>query len=111
VSDASDSLFDLSQPDVDERPTPPPAAAPMMSAAQRAKIRALFGELGVTTARDQFAVVKELTGTTIASVAELTAATAHRLSERLAARVRDAGKTRTGNSWDDREEDTWIDRL
>ncbi|WP_454130537.1 hypothetical protein [Microbacterium aurum] len=111
MSDASDSLFDLSQPDVDDRATPPPAAVPMMSADQRTKIRALFGELGITTAREQFGVVKELTGTTITSVADLTAATAHRLVERLAARVRDVGKTRTGNSWDDREEDTWIDRL
>lgn len=101
MSDASDSLFDLPQPDVDDRATPLPASALMMSADQRARIRTLFGELDVTIARDQFAVVKELTGTTITSVAELTAATAHRLIERLAARVRDGSKTRTGNSWDD----------
>lgn len=67
----------------------------MMSADQRARIRTLFGELDVTIARDQFAVVKDLTGTTITSVAELTAATAHRLIKRLAARVRDGSKTRT----------------
>ena len=54
---------------------------------------------------------KELTGTEIARVGDLSAANAHRVIEGLEARVRDAGRQYTGNAWTDRDEETWIDRL
>lgn len=104
----SDQLFSLGD---EPKDITQPAPAIMMSDAQRADIRALFTQLGVTDAQGQFTIVGELTGTTIASVSELTAAVAARLINGLQARVALAGKGRTGNAWDDREEDTWIDRL
>jgi DNA polymerase-3 subunit epsilon len=82
-----------------------------MTNEQRAQIRGLFGQLGVGDAHTQFEVTEELTGTRIRSVAELDSATAHRLIAGLHRRLANLAKVRSGNSWDDREDDTWIDRL
>lgn len=82
-----------------------------MTDSQRSEIRGLFARLGVATAAQQFEVTAELTGARITSVGELNAATAHRLIGALMRRLQTAGRVTTGNSWDDREEDTWIDRL
>lgn len=94
--------------DDEESPTQRPL---LMTARQRAEIRALFTELGVTAASRQFEVVMQLTGTRITSVVHLEAAAAQRLIAALQRRVADRSRVRTGNSWDDRSEDTWIDRL
>ena len=83
----------------------------MMTPAQRTEIRALFAQLGVATARDQFEVTAELTGDRITSVGELSAATAQRLIQGLQRRVAGLDRSLTGKSWDYPEEDTWIDRL
>ncbi|WP_349426542.1 hypothetical protein [Microbacterium sp. LWS13-1.2] len=82
-----------------------------MNRAQRSEIRQLFAGLNVATAAQQFEVTAELTGVRITSVHELDAATAHRLIGALKRRAQASGRVTTGNSWDDREEDTWIDRL
>lgn len=99
------SVFDGNESD------PRARAALMMTPAQRSVIRALFAELGIGAAANQFEVTAELTGTRISSVGDLEAATAQRLIEGLRRRVAALGRTVTGNSWIDREQDTWIDRL
>lgn len=83
----------------------------MMTADQCEEIKALFARLYVATARDQFTVIEEVTGTRIRSVSELSAAHAHRAIAGLTKRVASLGETRTGNSWDDWDFPTWIDRL
>ena len=83
----------------------------LMTASQRSKIRELFGELGVSSAARQFEIVAELTGVRITSVGELDAATAHRLVGALQKRIESSGRETKGNAWDDREEETWTDRL
>ncbi|QKJ18574.1 hypothetical protein [Microbacterium hominis] len=82
-----------------------------MTEGQRSEIRELFSRLDISTAARQFEVTAELTGVRISRVGELDAATAHRLIGALNRRVQTSGRLTTGNSWDDREEDTWIDRL
>ena len=82
-----------------------------MTDGQRSEIRELFARLDIPTAARQFEVTAELTGVRIASVGELDAASAHRLIGALKRRVVSSGRVTTGNSWDDREEETWIDRL
>ncbi|GAA1659464.1 hypothetical protein [Microbacterium flavum] len=104
----SDQLFSFGSDAVHDAHPP---QVMMMSDAQRATIRALFEELGVPDAKSQFAIVGELTGTTIGSVNELTASAAARLINSLRSRIAALGQSRTGNAWVDREEDTWIDRL
>lgn len=103
-------LFSLMDGAADE-PDQPSRTPLMMSESQRADIKALFGDLGINAAREQFAVILELTGVRLASVQDLQAAPAQRAIEGLRRRVASSGRVRTGNAWDDREESTWIDRL
>lgn len=101
-----DGLFELDTPA--REPTPAPAP---MTLAQREVIRELFSTLGIADAKGQFEVVAELTGRRIASVGELDAATANTLIPMLTGRASRANRATTGNSWADRDEDTWIDQL
>jgi DNA polymerase-3 subunit epsilon len=78
---------------------------------QRDALRKLFQELGVTVAREQFAVVEEITGQRITAVNDLLASGAQVLIYQLPARIRSQARIVTGNDWADREEDTWIDKL
>lgn len=78
---------------------------------QRSEIRSLFAQLELATAREQFALVYELIGVRLLSVTELSAADAQWLILRLRGRVATSGQSLTGDSWADREEDTWIDKL
>ena len=87
------------------------SAAPMMTESQRKSIKHAFAELSVTGAREQFAVVFELTGRHITSVAQLEARHAQTLIYGLEEKIRTLGRKNTGSAWDDREEDTWIDKL
>lgn len=101
------SIFD--EPTEPQREvTDPPK---QMYQSQRTEIRQLFGELGVTGAREQFTLVEETIGVRLNSVADLSAADAQRLIPRLQSRVQASARRNTGNSWDDRDEDTWIDKL
>lgn len=100
-------LFDLEVPVSDGAE---PAPAPMTSI-QRQTIRDLFEQLGVTDARSQFDVVAELAGVRITSVAQLEVGPANVLIQMLRGRAARSGHASTGNTWADRTEDTWIDRL
>lgn len=84
---------------------------PPMTDEQRGTIRELFGELGLRAAREQFALVEQLTGIRLSSVAELRSVQASLLIDRLRARVASARRTTTGDAWADRDEGTWIDKL
>ena len=91
------------------KPLPEPEA--VMSSSQRAALKKLFDQLGVTGAQAQFAMVEELTGQHIVSVRDLLGRAAQLLIHKLEERVNSAGRKDTGNAWDDREEPTWIDKL
>ena len=84
---------------------------PPMTGEQRAVIRALFAQLHVRTAREQFDLVDVLIGIKLHSVADLDTKNAAALIPRLRRRAASQAKTSTGNSWSDREENTWIDNL
>lgn len=101
------SLFD--EPNNGEGTVPEPLK-PMYDS-QRAEIRSQFTQLGLATARSQFELVEELIGIRLKSVTELTAADAQQLILRLRGRVSLLSRSSTGNSWADRDEDTWIDKL
>ncbi|WP_298863521.1 hypothetical protein [uncultured Microbacterium sp.] len=88
-----------------------PSKPQPMHEAQRNEIRGLFATLGLSTAREQFHLVEELIGVRLKAVAELTMSDAQRLILRLRGRAAIHGRSNTGNSWADRDEDTWIDRL
>jgi hypothetical protein len=100
------SLFDFDDQPQSSGPTPE-----MITPEQRTRVRDAFARLGVTEARAQFEIVYELTAQRVRSPDELQARHAQALVERLADRLRTQNIQRTGNAWDDREDDTWIDKL
>lgn len=106
----SDELFTFEAGDDSAHPVSEPLPK-LMTASQRAIIRDAFGKLGLATAREQFDVVEEMTGVRITAVSDLEQSAAQSLIYRLESRVKTANKKNTGNSWDDRDEDTWIDKL
>lgn len=98
----------------DDRESDGDASIPLpdlITAAQREALRKAFAQLDVSDARRQFAIVEEMTGQRIGTVQELEAQNAQALIYRLENRVNLIGREVTGNAWDDREEDTWIDKL
>jgi DNA polymerase-3 subunit epsilon len=82
-----------------------------MTDAQRKLLREGFASLGVSTAREQFALVEELVRVRLERVTDLSESAAQSLIYALRGRVANAGRANTGDSWADRDEDTWIDRL
>ena len=97
--------------DLPDEQTKPDKAEEKITESQRSVLRVSFSKLGVNDAPGQFALVKELTGQCIKTVQELEARNARILIFRLEEKVRSIGRKSTGNAWDDREEDTWIDKL
>ena len=95
----------------DETTKPQEQPVETITESQRIAIRGAFVQLGIVDARGQFEIVEELTGHRITAVAQLEARHAQTLIYRLGDRVKSAGRKNTGNAWDDREEDTWIDKL
>jgi hypothetical protein len=91
--------------------TPEPELATTITDSQRLAIRRLFLKLGISDAATQFDLVEELTNRRIRSVASMEFAHAQTLIRGLEAHMQHRGKTYTGNAWDDRDEDTWIDKL
>lgn len=82
-----------------------------MTDAQRLELRQLFAQLDVATAREQVDLVKVLIGIRPTSVDDLDTKAAALLTSRLEQRVKSKSRVRTGNSWTDRDYETWIDRL
>ncbi|MEJ6555544.1 hypothetical protein PQI51_10990 [Microbacterium esteraromaticum] len=104
-------LFDLFPDDASSTPADVPPPPVPMTDAQRLEIRRLFAQLGVVTAREQFDLVNVLIGIRLASVADLDMKAAALLKSRLEQRIASKSRVTTGNSWTDRDEDTWIDKL
>ncbi|WP_144832551.1 hypothetical protein [Microbacterium sp. BH-3-3-3] len=100
------SLFDFEEPEQPVEPTTYP-----MTPDQRVVIGGHFRTLGIVDAPTQFEVVAELIGVRISRVQDLTARQAVTLIGRLESRVAAGGRSATGSSWDQRDHDTWIDRL
>ncbi|MCK2029894.1 hypothetical protein [Microbacterium galbinum] len=99
---------DLLDPFSETPPDPHPHRP--MTQSQRQTIRSLFEALGVRRATDQFQMVQVLTGVTLSAVTDLDSKGAALLTERLRRRV-EGRRVTTGNSWIDRDEDTWIDKM
>lgn len=78
---------------------------------QRIALRALFEQLGVSDAQEQFQIAEEVSGQRIRSVNELLASKAQVLILQLPARIHNRNKKTTGDTWTDRDEETWIDKL
>lgn len=82
-----------------------------LTASQRSTIATLFAELGISLARDQFALIKEATGLSISRALDLDESAAQTAIHALRARVQSMHATRTGDAWTDRTDDTWLDKM
>ncbi len=71
------------------------------------QLRAAFDRRGIDSMEERRALVTRVAGREVESLRDLTSREARVIAEALVDRVADPGTS----SWDDREDDTWIDRL
>jgi hypothetical protein len=76
---------------------------------QLAALRKPLDERGLVTMAERPAFIEQLVGRPVETLRDLTFAEARSASEAMAAR-KDPSST-AGSTWDNRGEDTWIDRL
>lgn len=105
-----DQLFDL--PD-DAAPAPgaPPTPPALIRDEQVVEIREAFETAGIDSMDERRTLIESCVLRPVASVRELLARDVRGVLERIAARASVAGAPGSGTAWDDRTEDTWIDRL
>lgn len=106
LGDEPDGLFG------DPRPATPPQPAPDATPDWLvAKLRSALDALNLQSMDDRQAVIVELAGRPVASLRDLSSAEARRILEGLHERATSNRDRARRDSWDDREGDTWIDRL
>jgi len=101
-----EALFD------DPRPAPVAASNPVDEVLpdwQVDQLRDRLDALGLVTMKERQALIEELAGRPVRSLRHLAFNEARRIVEELSARR--AGGASAGSAWDNRDEDTWIDRL
>lgn len=108
MPDHDDALFDLGPT---EAPTPEPSGLAPIRDDQIAEIRAAFEAAGITDQNERRELVESCVQRPATSLRELRATDARFVLERLVARAAARGSTATGSAWDQRDGDTWIDRL
>lgn len=98
--------------DIPTTPTVEPAAAALQELPIRPEqvqqIREAFDNAGVTEQEDRKALINAVIIREIASLRELYAVEVRRVLQAIQQRTKPKS---TGSAWDDREEDTWIDKL
>lgn len=74
------------------------------------QLRRALDSKGVTEMGDRQKIIEDLAGRPVGALRELTSSEARLLLEKLA-ESKAEGSNASGSSWDQRDEDTWIDRL
>ncbi|WP_426990827.1 hypothetical protein [Pseudarthrobacter sp. Y6] len=104
--DEASSLFEIDDP----APSPNVLAPLPIKTEQIQAIRDAFENAGVVSQDDRKALIESVVVREVASIRELKAVDARRILQRIEG-LRSAKPTGTGSAWDNREEDTWIDKL
>lgn len=104
--DQDEALFGDSRPALN---APSQSADEALPDWQVTQLRERLDALGVVAMEDRQALVEELAGRPVETLRHLTFAEARKVVEELTRRQATDGAT--GTAWDNREEDTWIDRL
>lgn len=105
----TDKLFDLPG----QQPAPAIAEvgpAPIMER-QIGRIRELFKAAGIEDQTERRSLVESVVGMNVAGLRSLSRFQALQVIEELSGRQGQGISTTKRSSWDDREEDTWIDKL
>jgi DNA polymerase-3 subunit epsilon len=104
--DEASSLFDIDGP-----AQPPNILAPLpIKPEQIQLIREAFEKAGVVTQDERKALIESVLVREVASLRELKAVDARRILQRIAG-LRSRKPESSGSAWDNREEETWIDKL
>lgn len=104
--DEPSSLFDIAEPALF-----PNILAPLpIKSDQIQAIRDAFEKTGIVSQDDRKALVESVVIREVASLRELKAVDAQRILQRIEG-FRGRKPASMGSAWDNREEDTWIDKL
>ena len=106
VYDEPSSLFEIDG----STPSPNVLAPLPIKPEQIQEIRDAFEEAGVVGQDDRRALIESVVVREVASLRELKAVEARRILQRING-LRSPEATSIGSAWDNREEDTWIDKL
>lgn len=94
-------------PSTPERATAP-TAAPVADWQVRLLLKARWTPVAFRTSRHGATLIEEHAGRPLGSLRDLTSEEALQVIDALG---RSTPQAQTGSSWDEREDDTWIDRL
>lgn len=78
--------------------------------AQVQQLREAFAEAGISSMDDRRAIIESCTIRQVASIRELLAKDVRPILRRIEERTLPPKQT-SGSAWDNRDEDTWIDKL
>ncbi|MFM9275114.1 hypothetical protein [Pseudarthrobacter sp. NKDBFgelt] len=104
--DETASLFEIDEP----APSPNVIVPPPIKTEQVQAIRDAFERAGVARQDDRKTLIESVVVREVASLRELKAIEARRIIQRIEG-LHSSTAVSTGSAWDNREEDTWIDRL
>lgn len=104
--DEASSLFEIDEP----APLPDVLAPLPIKAEQVQAIRDAFERAGVVSQNDRKTLIESVVVREVASLRQLQAVEARRILQRIEA-LRRPNPATSGSAWDNREEDTWIDKL
>lgn len=105
----TDALFAVSSPYSDNASTAAPEQIPVKDH-QVLQIREELDSAGLTTQVARQQAIHEIVKREVASLRQLTSKEAHDVIKRLRT-LSNPKPSQSGSAWDQREEDTWIDKL
>lgn len=101
-------MFDLAE--TPQQPTPMQQAPLPIRPEQVAEIRAAFEAAGISGQAERKALIESVVFRDVASLRELHSIETRRIVTRIKSSQASV-QPQTGSAWDNREEDTWIDKL
>lgn len=103
-----DALFNL-----ESETAPPPASAPAKIAKWQVDLlRDNFDSVGLSTMEERRELVQRIVGRNVSSLSELSMAEGYAVLRHLGdTPTATPGRTSSESTWDNRDSDTWIDRL
>ena len=98
-------LFDL-----EDKATPSAFEEPAITEQQIASIRRAFEEAGISSMEERQQLIESCVVRPVAGLRELQARDVRRILKRISDQQHRSAPT-AGSAWDNRDEDTWIDKL
>lgn len=98
-------LFDL-----EDEEAPSAYEEPLITNQQVASIRSAFEEAGITSMEERQQLIESCVVRPVSGIRELQARDVRRILKRIGDQQQRKGP-QAGSAWDNRDEDTWIDKL